>query len=69
MYLNYGITFINNLYVHEYFFSKNYKTNRKSNIIDNLKFYRRFFFSNRILSIEHSYFLRYKTGEFFSGKY
>ncbi len=69
IYLNYGLTFFNNLYVHEYFFNKSFKKYRKFNFYKNVKFYRQFFYSNTILGIEHSYYLRYKTGEFFPGKF
>ena len=64
-YLNYGLTFSNNVFFHEYFFNKNLKWIRLSNINLNNKFFRKFYFSNSLLGIEHSYFLRYKTGEYF----
>lgn len=65
LYINYGLTFYNNTFLHEYFFNKNYKKTRIKNSISNLKFYRKFFFSNTNLGIEHSYLLRNKTGEYF----
>jgi hypothetical protein len=65
IYLSYGVTFTNNFYLHQYFFNNISKKYSKNNVI---KFYRQFFFSNSILGIEHSYFLRYKTDEFFPGK-
>lgn len=64
-YLNYGLMFTNNIFFNEYFFNKNLKSVRLGNLISNKKFFRRFFFSNDILNIEHSYFMRYKTGEYF----
>lgn len=64
-YLNYGLTFSNNIFFNEYFFTKNLKWIRLSNVSSNNKFFRKFFFSNDLLGIEHSYFLRYKTGEYF----
>jgi len=64
-YLNYGLTFLNNIFFNEYFFNKNLKNVRLKNLITNHKFFRKFFFSNSTLGIEHSYFLRYRTGEYF----
>jgi hypothetical protein len=64
-YLNYGLTFTNNVFFNEYFFNKKLKNLRLSNLITNNKFFRKFFFSNDVLGIEHSYFLRYKTSEYF----
>ena len=65
MYVNYGCTFPNSILFHEFFFNKKSKLIRNNIILKNLKYYRRFYFSNYNLGIEHSYFLRYKTGEFF----
>lgn len=65
MYLQYGLTFNNSLFFHELYFNKNSKQIRLNIILKNLKYYRRFYFSNDNLGIEHSYFLRYKTGEYF----
>jgi hypothetical protein len=64
-YLNYGLMFTNNIFFNEYFFNKNLKNKRLTSLIYNKKFFRKFFFSNDVLNIEHSYFLRYKTGEYF----
>ena len=65
MYLHYGLTFTNTVFFHEIFLNKKYKSIRLNTLFKNLKYYRRFYFSNYNLSIEHSYFLRYRTGEFF----
>lgn len=65
MYINYGLTFNNSLFFHEFFFNKNSKKIRINILFKNLKYFRRFYFSNDNLGIEHSYFLRYKTGEYF----
>ena len=65
MYIYYGFTFPTPLFFHEFFYSKHSKAIRKYIVTKNLKYYRRFYFSNYNLGIEHSYFLRYKTGEFF----
>lgn len=66
LYIDYGLTFTNNIFFNNYFFMSSRKNVKKENFfLKNLKHYRRFFFSNEILGIEHSYFLRYKTGEYF----
>jgi hypothetical protein len=65
MYLNYGLTFSSPVFFHEFFFNNNYKKIRLDIIFKNLKYFRRFYFSNYNLGIEHSYFLRYRTGEYF----
>lgn len=65
-YLNYGVEFKSNPFLHEYWYKKSF---RKIRTVDqklkNLQSYRRYFYTNERLSIEHSYFLRYKTGEYF----
>lgn len=66
MYLNYGLTFSNSLFFHEIFLSKPFKQIRhRVSITNHLKHFRRFFFTHERLGIEHSYYLRYKTGEYF----
>lgn len=65
MYLNYGLTFSNTVFLHEIFFSKPFKLVRRNLLIKNLKHFRRFFFTHDRLGIEHSYLLRYRTGEYF----
>jgi hypothetical protein len=64
-YLSYGLTFPSNIFFNTYFFSKSIRHFKENFFLKNLKFYRRFFFSNVTLGIEHSYFLRYRTGEYF----
>lgn len=65
IYINYGVTFPTSLFFHEYYFNPKYKKFRKDLIFKNWKFYRKVFFSCESLEIEHSYFIRKKTGEFF----
>ena len=65
MYLSYGLTFSNSIFFHEFFYSSKLRYLRTSVNIANLKYFRRFYFSNDNLGIEHSYLLRYKTGEYF----
>jgi len=65
LYINYGLSFNNLIFFNSYFF-KNTKLNFLGNSAElNLKFFRRYFFSNEPLGIEHSYLLRYRTGEYF----
>lgn len=65
MYINYGVTFPTHVFFHEYFFNKNFKKMRTIASFKNWKFFRKVFFSCLSLEIEHSYFLRKRTGEFF----
>lgn len=65
MYLNYGFTFETSVFFHEIFFNRSFKAIRKLKVLKNLKYFRRFFFTCERLSIEHSYYLRYRTGEYF----
>lgn len=65
MYLNYGLTFSSPVFFHEIFFGNSLAPLRKLTAIKNLKHYRRFYFTVDKLSIEHSYYLRYRTGEYF----
>ena len=65
LYIKYGLTFSNTVFFHEHFFNKQSRSTRTNSFIKNLKYYRRFYFSNEKLGIEHSYFLRYRTGEYF----
>lgn len=65
-YLQYGITFQTNPFIHEYWYRKNMKNIRivvQSKL--NSRFFRRYFYTNDTLSIEHSYLIRNKTPEFF----
>lgn len=66
LYLNYGLTFKSNPFIHEYWykkFSKKIRTHEQEK--KNTKFFRRFYYTNSNLSIEHSYLIRHKTGEYF----
>ena len=64
LYLNYGLTAIRSPLAHEYWFTK---LRKRSDLLQpNLnKFYRRFYYTNDILSIEHSFLIRHVTGEHF----
>jgi len=65
LYLKYGLLFSNPIFFHEHFFQRYSKSTRSAISIRNLRYYRKFYFSNYNLSIEHSYLLRYRTGEYF----
>ena len=65
MYLNYALTFTNNVFFHDYFFSKKSKNIRLEPLKYALKHYRSFYYSNDILTIEHSFLIRISAGEYF----
>lgn len=65
IYLNYGITFPTSLFFHEFYFRNSYKHIRSLVTFKNWKFFRKVYFSCTSLEIEHSYFLRKKSSEFF----
>ena len=67
LYLDYGLTLKSNLFVHEYWyrFSK-VKVSRLSTEFRSYNtFFRRFFYANSTVSIEHTFLLRNKTPEYF----
>lgn len=66
LYLRFGVTFKNNPFFHEYWYRKTNKAIRTNLFTEkNIKFFRRFFYENTTLSIEHSFLLRNETGEYF----
>lgn len=66
LYLKFGLTFQNNLFIHEYWYRKADKALRTNLFTQkNIKFFRRFFYENTTLTIEHSFFLRNETAEYF----
>lgn len=65
-YLNHGVTFKSNPLIHEYWYKNSFKKIRTNDQnIKNLQSFRRYFYTNDRLGIEHSYFIRYRTGEYF----
>lgn len=56
-FLNYGLSFQKNIF-HNFFWYKNIKTT-------NIKFFRKYYYSNDLLNIEHSFSLRLGSGEYF----
>ena len=69
-YLNHGIIFKSNPFIHEYWYKKtNKNTHQNIRIVNqqliNLQAFERFFYTNERLGIEHSYLIRHRTGEYF----
>lgn len=65
-YLEYGLSFSSNPLLHEYWYRKNLKQLRvNAHQKNNHRFFRRFFYTNDALGIEHSYLIRNKTAEYF----
>jgi hypothetical protein len=65
-YLNHGVIRESNPFVHEYWYRKTYRKIRSQDQkYKNLQAFRRYFYTNERLGIEHSYFIRYRTGEYF----
>jgi hypothetical protein len=64
-YLNYGLNFSQNIFFSEYFFTKFFKSYKSKMSKLNVNFFRKFYFSNTTLGIEHAYLIRVKTGEYF----
>jgi len=62
IYFNYGLFFYHNFFYHKFWYKKppmfNYQT-RTNN------YFRKHFYSHQTLTIEHSYFIRLKTSEYF----
>jgi len=65
LYLNYGLTFSTNPFWNDYWYNKSTSKGFTPTHIKNINFFRRFFYTNDVLNIEHSYLLRNRTGEYF----
>jgi len=73
-YLDYGFSFKNFLFVHEYW----YRTHRRSQKLKSLRtsvisrerrmYHRKFYYENSEMSVTHSYTLRTKTPEYFPAR-
>ena len=68
MYLNYGLTVQSNFFIHEYWYKPSYSQLRVGGATDYSKWFRRFFYANSTLDIEHSYLIRNRTPEYFPMK-
>lgn len=64
-YTLYGVNFQSNIFIHEYWYKKN-KLLRTLPTKIYMQYYKRFFYTNSTLSIEHSFLIRKKTKEFFN---
>ena len=71
IYLTYGLNIKENLFIHEYWYGQNkYIKKLRLNYINQTKniFYRRYFYSNTIVGVEHNFLLRNQSPEFFPFK-
>ena len=64
-YIDYGVSFNNNIFIHEHWHSKKFRKIRTHPSRAYMQYYRRHYYSNDVVGIEHSYLIRYKTGEYF----
>jgi len=67
LYLTYGLAVKSNIFIHEYWYKlKTIKQTRLSYEFRSYNtFFRRFFYSNDVVSIEHTFLLRNKSPEYF----
>ena len=63
-YISYGVNFQSNIFIHEYWYKK-HKQVRTLPVRTYMQYYKRFYYSNNTLSIEHSFLIRKQTKEFF----
>ena len=65
-YLNHAAAFKTNPFLHEYWYKNTFKPTRiDKHQYKNLQNFRKYSYTNTRLGIEHSYLIRYKTGEYF----
>lgn len=64
-YINYASNFNTNIFVHEYWYGKKLKKIRTYTVVRNSRYFRRQYYSNNTVGIEHSYLIRYTTQEYF----
>jgi len=69
LYLNYGLTSKSNIFIHEYWYKPSYSRIRTVTSTDHSLCFRRFFYTNSTLGIEHSYLIRINTPEYFPMKF
>ena len=67
LYLTYGLSIKSNIFLHEYWYKfKSIKNLRLSSEFRSYNtFFRRFYYSNDVVSIEHTFLLRNQTPEYF----
>ena len=61
----YGVNFNSNIFVNEYWYKKSVVPKLRQSKIG-MQYFKRFFYTNNTLSIEHSFLVRKKTNEFFN---
>lgn len=64
-YLSFGIDFKINPLLSSYWYLRQSKSTNLKFTTYNMRFFRRYFYSNDIVGVEHSYFIRNHTGEYF----
>ena len=70
-YFNYGLFCHNNIFINNFWYKNNFKREKTTpNNQPNHKsiYFRKFYYAHKTLTIEHSYFMRLKTPEFFTLK-
>jgi hypothetical protein len=66
IYFTYGLNYNSNIFLHNFWYKNLTKRTTLNYIEKNLSLYfRKYYYSHQTLTIEHSYFLRRKTPEFF----
>jgi hypothetical protein len=66
-YFQYGLFFTKNLFFHNYWYKNSFfkKHNYNQNSKQKSLYFRKYYYAHQTLTIEHSYFLRLNTSEFF----
>jgi hypothetical protein len=64
-YIKHGASYPSNIFIHEYWYKKTKNKVKISPRQNLMQFFKRQYYSNSTLSIEHSYLIRYTTGEYF----
>jgi len=65
LYLDYGSTFKSNPFFNNYWFRKSINRYFINTNKSNIKFYRRYYYTNNIVGVDHSYLIRNHSGEYF----
>ena len=65
LYVDYGTNFNQSMFIHEYWYTKPSKAIRLSPLKTYMKYYRKYYYSNTTLGIEHSFLIRNHSGEYF----
>ena len=66
--MNYGLTRINNPYVHEHWYNHKITKLRTLPSRSYMHYYKRNFYTHDVLGIEHTFLIRHVTGEYFPFK-